>query len=343
MGSTDLLIGGMLGEYQLKRLLGQGQLGAAYLAQQPAQGRRVMVTTFNLPEELSVQEHEQLSLRLAKEGEVLVRLTHPHIMPIYAFGMQPGYLYLVTAFVKEASLGQFLKENTHFTPQQLLPVFKQLAAGLDYAHSQGVVHGMLSLSNVVVSDELSVRIAGFGLRTMLEIHGKAQNTRPLAHLTSGNGTFLGHPAYISPERVLGLPADARSDIYALGVMLFEMLSGTQPFCGIDPLDTALQRLQLPVPSIHKVCPEVPEAFDLVLKNILERDPAKRTQYAGESASAFERIIKTLDMAQLAAATATSVDQLMLKSQVTLPPTVNWFDEPVTPWIAGRFPLLIQSN
>lgn len=328
MGSTDLFISGMLGEYQLERLLGQSQLGAAYLAQQPAQGRRVMVTTFNLPEGMSVQEHEQLSLRLARESEILVRLTHPHILPIYAFGIQPGYLYLVTAFVKEASLAQSMKQNTRFTPQQMLPVLKQLAEGLDYAHSQGMVHGMLSLSNVLVSTELNVRIAGFGLHTILEIHGKAQNAHPLAHLTRGNGTFVGHPEYIAPERVLGLPDDARSDIYGLGVMLFELLSGTRPFRGIDPLDIALLRLQQPVPSIHEVCAEVPEAFDLVLKKMLERDPERRTRSAGEAALTFERIVKTLDPTQWA--TATSAEQAMLKSQVTLPPTVNWFDEPVTP-------------
>ncbi len=329
MISTDMFIGSMIGEYQIKRLLGQSPLGVAYLALHPAQGRKAIVIIFHLPEGMSAQEREQLGLRVAREGEMLTRLAHPHILPIYACGMQPGYLYLVTALVEEASLSQSLKQYTRFTPQQTLSMLKQLAAGLDYAHSQGVVHGMLSLSNVIVSSEFDVRIAGFGLLTMLDIYGNAQNARPLTHLTSKSGTFLGRPEYIAPERVMGLPVEARSDIYALGVMLFELLSGVQPFRGAQPLDIALQHLQQPIPSVHAVCPEVPEMFDLVLRNMLERDPAKRTQQAGEATSVFERVVKALDPWQWA--TPTSVEQSMRNAQVTIPPTVNWFDEPMTQW------------
>jgi serine/threonine protein kinase len=323
---VDPFAGGIPGDYQIERLLGQSQLGAAYVAQQPAHGRQVMITIFNLPGGISAQDQEQMRLRFAREGEALIRLTHPHLVPIYAFGMQSHYVYLVTAFMKDASLGQFLKQNVRFTPQQTLSILRQLAAGLDYIHGQGVVHGMLSLSNVVVSSKLDVRITGFGLRTMLELHGNAQSQSPLAHLTSGDGTFLGSPEYISPERVLGMSADARSDIYALGVILFELLSGIQPFSGTNPLDIALLRLQQPVPSVHAACPEVPEAFDLVLKSMLERDPAKRARHAGEITIAFERLVKTLDPAQWAL--ASGVEQSLLDSQVTLPPTVNWFDEPM---------------
>jgi serine/threonine protein kinase/Rieske Fe-S protein len=331
--SVDQLVGRTLGEYRIERLLGGGQLGAAYIAQQLSQGSTVMITTFNFAEGISAQERDQFKSRFVQEGAALVRLAHPNILPIYDFGEQFGYLYLVTGFVKRGSLGQVLKQQMRFTPKQTLDVLKQLAAGLDYAHSNGVVHGILSLSNVLMSNELTVQIAGFGLRTVLEVSRNTQNTQPQASLFSTNGIYLGSSEYISPECVLGRPADARSDIYALGVMLFELLSGTLPFRGENPLDTALKRIQQPVPSVHAVYPGIPEALDLVVSKTLERDPAKRYQRAGDSAAAFERALKLLG-----AADRTSTPQglpLPLEPQLTLPPTINWLDEDALPSGKGQ--------
>lgn len=335
MLSVNQLIGRSMGGYQIEYLLGQSQLGAAYLARQPEQGNLATVTIFNLPEGLSPQEQEQLSQRFTKEGEGLMHMAHPHILPIYAFGMQPEFLYLVTAFAKEPSLAQYLKQNDRFTPPQILPVLKQLAEGLDYAHSLGIVHGMLSLSNVMVSAELNVRIAGFGLRTILEIYGNPQSATPLTHPSHERNLFLlGNAEYISPERVLGLPMSTQADIYSLGVMLFALLSGTHPFHGTQPLDVALQRLQKPVPSLHTIHADISEAFDLVIGRAMERDPAKRPQHASDVALLFERVLKTQDPSW---GLDTAAGQLDSDAQTTLPPTVNWFDEQVMP--AGQWETL----
>jgi serine/threonine protein kinase len=353
MPGTEQLVSQTLGVYRIERLLGKSQLGAAYLASEPERGIRVMVTTFNFPEGQSAMEREQFRARFAREGTILTRLAHANILPIYAFGEQPDYLYLVTAFVKQASLGQTLKQNTRLTPEQTLHILRQLAAGLDYAHSQGVTHGMLSLANVVVSETLEAGIAGFGLSTMLEIHGSSQSTRPLAHLSSPHGAFLGSPEYIAPERVLGLACDSRVDIYALGVMLFALLSGVQPFRADTPLDVALQRLQQPAPLVHIACPSVPEAFDLVIGRAMERDPARRFQSAGELAQAFERVINAQGAAQQVGgasagklaledqATMLPVNQPASDLQMTMPPTVNWFDDQVTP--SGRWQVVQPSE
>ncbi len=324
MLSVDQLVGGTLGEYQIERLLGRGELGAAYMAQQLSQGRTVMITTFNFPGGISARERDQFTAYFAQERATLVRLTHPAILPIYDFGEQSGYLYLVTAFVRAASLAQVLKQQGRFTPNQTLDVLKQLASGLDYAHSKGAVHGILGLSNVLISNELTVQIAGFGLRTMLEVLGNTQHKHLQVSLFSTSGTFLGSPEYISPERVQGMSVDARSDIYALGVMLFGLLSGTLPFSGANPLDIALKRLQQPIPSVHKVCPDVPEALDLVMSKILECDPAQRYQCAGDIAATFERILLLLEALERPA--ASPAQQLAQGPQITLPPTINWFEE-----------------
>lgn len=324
MISVDPLVGSVLGEYQIERLLGQSQLGAAYIARRIPQGRTVMVTVFNLPAEIAAGQREQLASHLARERTILTRLSHPNILPIYDFGGQADFSYLVIDLTKATSLGRILKEQGRFTPDQVLGVLKQLAAGLDYAHSKGVVHGILSLSNTLISNDLTVQIAGFGLRTMLEMCGNRQDRQPQGYLFSTKGIFLGMPAYISPERVQGMPVDARSDIYALGVMLFEMLSGKLPFNGAQPLDIVLQRIHQPVPSLYTLCPDVPQALDLVISKTLEPDPAKRYQRAGDIAVAFERTLQLLQAAEQSSASRTG--QLRQEAQITLPPTVNWFDE-----------------
>jgi serine/threonine protein kinase len=305
-----------------------------------------MVTVFNFPAEISAGQREQLASRLSQERAILTRLSHPNILPIYDFGEQSGFLYLVIDLTKATSLGRILKEQGRFTPNQVLSVLKQLAAGLDFAHSKGVVHGILSLSNILISNDLTVQIAGFGLRTMLEICGNRQDKQPQGYLFGTKGIFLGMSAYISPERVQGMPVDARSDIYALGVMLFEMLSGTLPFNGAQPLDIALQRIQQPVPSLYAICPDVPEALDLLISKTLELDPAKRYQHAGDMATALERILKLLQAAEQSSASRTG--HLRQEAQNTLPPTVNWFDEADTssekwqllpPIVTGHLPVV----
>jgi serine/threonine protein kinase len=326
--SVDQLVGKTLGDYKVERLLGRGKLSTVYLAQQRSQNRTAMITTFTIPESLSAQARERFTTRFTQVGSALVKLNHPHILPIYDCGVQFGSPYLVTSFVKGGSLAQVLKQQPRFTPEQALEMLKQMAAGLDYAHSQGAVHGILNPANVLVSNEQVLQVTGFGLKQMLQMQGIEEYNHPQAHLFSMAGTFLGSPEYIAPECVLGVPVDARADVYSLGIMLFELLSGSLPFTGTDPLEIATKRLQQPVPSLHETCPDLPTAFDLILYLALEREPEKRYKYAGEIARAFERVKKVLEGA--AKDSATLNKQTTMHSQITLPPTVNWFDEEIVP-------------
>src|SRR5579884_1997507 len=227
--SVDQLVGMSLGNYQVERLLGHGQLSAVYLAKHKQQEQPVLITTFKFPAGMSTIAYQRFSARFTQEGQALV-----------------------------------LKQQQRFTPKQTLDILKQLASALDYAHSSSIVHGILSPSNVLMSTEQTVQIAGFGLKTVLDAQANEQNTQPQAHLFSSTGTFLGSPEYIAPERVMNAATDVRSDIYALGVILFEMLTGSLPFTGENSLETALKRVQQPVPRIHTLNPNVPEALDIVI-------------------------------------------------------------------------------
>jgi serine/threonine protein kinase len=326
--SVDQLVGKKLGDYQIERLLGQGKMSAVYMAQQRSQSRIVMITTFNIPESLSNSASERFTARFTQVGSSLVKLNHPHILPIYDCGVQYGAPYLVTSFVRGGSLAQILKQQPRFSPEQVLDILKQISGGLDYAHEQGFVHGILNPANILVNNEQMLQITGFGLKQMLQMQGIDENNGPETHLLSIAGTFLGSPEYIAPECVTGSTFDARADVYALGAMLFELLSGSPPFTGTDTLEIANKRLQQPVPSLHELCPEIPAAYDLILYLALERESEKRYKHAGEITNAFERVLKVLEGAAKNSTTLNT--QSTMHSQITLPPTVNWFDEEIIP-------------
>jgi serine/threonine protein kinase len=326
--TVDQLVDHKLGDYQIERLLGRGKMSAVYMARQHSQDRIVMVTTFSVPEILSNSAYERFTARFTQVGSSLIELKHPNILPIYDCGVQYGVPFLVTSFVKGVSLAQILKQQPRFGPEQALDIVRQISVGLDFAHEQGFVHGILNPANILVNNEQVLQITGFGLRQMLQMQGIEDTYGPDTHLLSIGGTFLGSPEYIAPECVMGSTYDARADVYALGAMLFELLSGSPPFTGTDPLEIANKRLHRDVPSLHELCPDFPAAFDLIFYLALEHDPDKRYKHAGEIATAFERVLKVLEGA--AKDHASRNTQTTMHSQITLPPTVNWFDEEIIP-------------
>ena len=334
--SVDQLIGMKLGDYRIERLLSRGKMSAVYLAKHQSQSRIVMVTTITIPETFSNSAYERFIARFTQVGSSLVKLNHPQILPMYDCSVQYGVPYLVTSFVRGGSLAQILKQQPRFSPEQALDILLQISGGVDFAHEQGFVHGILNPANIIVNNEQTLQITGFGLRQMLQMQGieDEDNNRAETHLLSIAGTFLGSPEYIAPECLLGSTFDVKADVYALGAMLFELLCGSTPFTGTDPLEIANKRLHQPVPSLHKLCPDVPAAYDLILYRALERDPYKRYKYTGEIANAFERVLKVLEVA--AKDTTTLSTQTTMHSQITLPPTVNWFDEEIIPTRKWQF-------
>ncbi len=289
--STDQLVGQNVGNYSVKSLLGRGRLSAVYLAQHPAQRNTVALTTFIMPERFSTDARTRFMQRFIREAAALTALTHRNLLPIHEYGEQLGYPYLITPYMTNGSLADILKRKGRCTPNYVLDVLEQVAAGLEYAHRKGVVHGTLKPSNILLNNDQTLLVAGFGLVHMLQLRGIEPSNQPYAHLLSIADTFLYASTYIAPEVVQGLPIDQRSDIYALGVMLFELLSGEPPFTGSSPLDTAMQHVQRPLPSLHKLSPDVPIAMELVINHALARDPDQRFQRVGELVEAFAQVCR----------------------------------------------------
>jgi serine/threonine protein kinase/Rieske Fe-S protein len=284
--SVDQLVGQTLGNYRVERLMGQGRLSAVYFAQNTLTGINGALTLFIVPERFSQEARARFIQRFRKEAMALTVLQHPHMLPVHEYGECQGHPYLVTPYMTNGSLADIIKRNGRCEYTEVLDILEQVVAGLEYAHRKGIIHGTLKPSNIVLSDEGNILVAGFGLMHMLQMRGIEQDDRPYGHLFSIADTFLAAPEYIAPEIVQGQHIDKRSDIYALGIILFELLSGKPPFSGQKPLDVAKMHVQQSIPSLRTQYPDIPMAVVSVVNQALDRDPARRFLSASELAEAF---------------------------------------------------------
>ena len=289
--STDQLVGQTVGHYSVKSLLGRGRLSAVYLAQHPTQNAAAALTTFIIPDRFPADTRTRFTQRFTREAAALTALSHRNLLPIHEYGEQFGYPYLITPYMTNGSLADILKQQGRCTPAYALEVLQQVAAGLEYAHRKGIVHGTLKPANILLGADQNLLVAGFGLVHMLQMRGIEQNDQPYSYLLSVADTFLYASTYIAPEVVQGQPIDPRSDIYALGIILFELLSGKPPFAGTSPLDTAMQHVQRPLPSLHKLSPDIPISMELVINHALAHDPSQRFQRVSELVEAFAQVCK----------------------------------------------------
>jgi serine/threonine protein kinase/nitrite reductase/ring-hydroxylating ferredoxin subunit len=289
ISSPDQFVGQDIGAYQVERLLGSGRISAVYLAYHTTHNNPVALMTFILPESFSSGAQQRFWDRFQRKASRLTTLQHPHILPVHDYGEYAGYPYLITPYMTNGSLADLLKRKGRLHHTEVLDILQQVVAGLAHAHNNKIIHTALKPSNIVLNDQQEILVAGFGLTQILQMRGIKQDERPYGHLFSVAGTFLTPAEYIAPEIVEGQSADARTDVYSLGVILFELLSGKPPFKGKNPLEVALQHVQQPVPSLHTQCPDIPLALAAVVNQALDRDPTRRFQRIDELAEAFEQV------------------------------------------------------
>lgn len=300
--SGEHFVGRTIGEYYLSQLLGQGKLSAVYAARAEGGIELVMLTIFRLPPECQGIVRERFMARFSQQAQALCLLSHPHIVPTYAYGEQDGYPYLVTQMIEGETIASLLKKQQRCSPDLTLALLRQIAAALDYAHTHNVIHGTLKASNILLVREegsngiYTVMTAGFGLAHMLEIRGIGQVAHQYPGLFSIAGTLLTNPVYIAPEVVAGGTFDERADVYALGILTFEMLSGHPPFSSTNPFDILQQHIHERIPSLPSIAADVPAALDIALQRALEHNPAFRLQTAGKLVKAFERVLNVIEEA-----------------------------------------------
>ena len=284
--NEDLLIGRKIGTCILEKLIGQGGMGNVYLAQQARPQRQVAVKILR-PVSENKEIDGQFLRRFQREANLIAKLEHVHIVPIYEYGEQDGLAYLVMPYLAGGSLRDLLTQRGSLNLPDTLHYMRQAAEALDYAHARGVIHRDLKPANFLLHADGRLILTDFGIARMLE--NEPGPRTGLATLT-GTGMLIGTPEYMAPEMVQGELIDYRADIYELGVVLYQMLSGDVPFKGNTPFVVAALHLQQPLPLLHTRKPSIQPLVDAVIQMATAKKPADRFQSARAMVQALQQAV-----------------------------------------------------
>jgi streptogramin lyase len=259
--------------YRIESLVGEGGMGVVYRAHDVRLKRTVALKLMAPPLALD----ERFRERFSRESELAMALEHPNVVPIYDAGEAGGRLFLAMRYVEGTDLRTRLRDEGALDPAQVITLFKQVAHALDAAHAKGLVHRDVKPSNVLLDGDGHAYLADFGLTQRLA----EQN--PLV----GEGRSLGTPAYLAPEQIEGRQVDGRADVYSLGCMLYECLTGTAPFSRGSRLAMVWAHLEEEPPKATERNPGLPKAIDAVIQKAMAKEPEDRYGTCAELVAAAE--------------------------------------------------------
>jgi len=251
-----------VGPYRILAELGRGGMGIVYKADDTVLDRTVALKV--LPE--SLKESPQALKNFLREAKSAAQLNHPNIVTVYDAGEQDGVFYIAMEYVDGNTLKDIIKRRGKIAPRGIVHVVSQMCEALAYAHEKKIVHRDVKTANTMWTKDRKAKIMDFGLAKMIE---EVRN-----HTTVVSGT----PFYMSPEQAIGKHVDERSDLYSLGVSVFEMATGTLPF---TEGNLPYHHVHTPPPSARELEPELPEALAAMIDRCLRKDPAERYQSARE--------------------------------------------------------------
>jgi serine/threonine protein kinase len=274
-----------IGKYYVVHEVGRGSTGAVYLSHDPFYGRDVAIKLYHATTNDDAEGRNARRMFLG-EAKMVGKLQHPNIVPIYDAGEEDGRRYVVTEHIHGArTLAQYCRSNSLLPIDQVVSIMYKCAKALHYAHSRGVVHRDIKPSNILLTQDGDVRIVDFGIALVAD-----------SDVSRLEGV-AGSPAYMSPEQVQGLELDARSDLYSLGAVMYEMLCGQRPFRA-GALGKLLRQVVQQTPeTLRSLRAEIPEELEPVVMKALEKDPENRYRTGNEFAAELTRVHQKLRASQ----------------------------------------------
>jgi serine/threonine-protein kinase len=272
----------MLGRYEIERELGKGAMGAVYLGKDPKISRTVAIKTMALSQEFEADELSEVKHRFFREAETAGRLTHPNIVTIYDAGEEHDLAYIAMEFVKGNNLTRYTRKDNLLPVDKVLDLIKRAAEGLDYAHASSVVHRDIKPGNIMWDEQTdSLKITDFGIARITD----SSRTK--------TGMILGTPSYMSPEQLSGKKVDGQSDLFSLGVMMYQMMTGELPFRA-DSMASLMYRIaNVKHASPNTVNPDISRCVCVIINRALEKDTGKRYKTGMQMAADIGKCQKIL--------------------------------------------------
>jgi serine/threonine protein kinase len=263
------------GRYELREELGRGAMGVVYRAHDPVIGRDVAVKTMHLSEAGTGMSREELVGRFQTEARAAGLLTHPNIVVVFDAGEEEGIFYITMELVEGRSLQTLLDARQFFSLPRVMKLMEQVCSALDFAHQRNVVHRDIKPANLMLASDDTVKITDFGTAKILQI-GTAQTSH-----------VMGTPSYMSPEQVKGKPVDGRSDVFSLGVILYELMTGEKPFPGQN-ITTVIYKIinEDPIPA-RSLDSTIHPGLSAVITRALAKEPSARYQSCQELLEALK--------------------------------------------------------
>ena len=284
-----------IGKYQIVKELGKGAMGMVYEGFDPVIERRVAIKTI-LPEFLNDAESEEAVARFKREAQASGRLQHPGIVQVFEYSEDAGMAFIVMEYAEGHELKDYLKKGKRFEMVHIFEIMKQLLVALDYSHKQGVIHRDIKPANIMLTNGLKVKLMDFGIARI----GTSTMTQV--------GTVVGTPSHMAPEQLMGLTADARTDLWATAVVLYELLTGKNPFLSDTPAAVMHNVLSAepPPPSYYR--PDIPTTLDTFFKQALAKKPADRFPGAREFLTALLQALQGKEFTATVAMKAMDVEK-----------------------------------